>query len=66
VIHPIKSDNRYSVTKEFTGHEKPQWVVRFCGQWVDSSAFYSSAVVKAVVSKAARDNELTNTKGIDL
>jgi hypothetical protein len=64
--HPIKSDNRYSVTKEFTGHEKPQWVVRFCGQWVDSSAFYTSAVVKAVVSKAARDNELTNTKGIDL
>jgi hypothetical protein len=65
MIHPIKSDERYSLTKEFTGHEKPQWVVRFCGQWVDSSAFYSSAVVKAVVSKATRDNELTNTKGID-
>jgi hypothetical protein len=62
MIHPIKSDERYSLTKEFTGHEKPQWVVRFCGQWVDSSAFYSSAVVKAVVSKASRDNELTNTK----
>jgi hypothetical protein len=62
MIHPIKSDERYSVTKEFTGHEKPQWVVRFCGQWVDSSAFYTSAVVKAVVTKAARDNELNDTK----
>jgi hypothetical protein len=66
MMHPIKSDERYSLTKEFTGHEKPQWVVRFCGQWVDSSAFYTSAVVKAVVSKAARDNEFNNTKGIDL
>jgi hypothetical protein len=66
MIHPIKSDERYSLTKEFTGHEKPQWVVRFCGQWVDSSAFYSSAVVKAVVTKAARDNELNNTQGEDL
>jgi hypothetical protein len=66
MIHPIKSDERYSLTKGYTGHEKPQWVVRFCGQWVDSSAFYTSAVVKAVVSKAARDNELNNTKGIDL
>jgi hypothetical protein len=66
MIHPIKSDQRYSVAREYTGHVKPQWVVRFCGQWVDSSAFYTSAVVKAVVSKAARDNELTNTKGEDL
>jgi hypothetical protein len=66
MIHPIKSDERYSVAREFTGHVKPQWVVRFCGQWVDSSAFYTSAVVKAVVSKAARDNELNNTKGEDL
>jgi hypothetical protein len=66
MIHPIKSDERYSVAREWTGHKKPQWVVRFCGQWIDSSAFYSSAVVKAVVTKASRDNELTNTKGIDL
>jgi hypothetical protein len=62
MIHPIKSDQRYSVALEWTGHEKPKWVVRFCGQWVDSSAFCASAVAMAVVSKSARDNELTNAK----
>ena len=33
---------------------------------LEESAAYTSAVVKAVVTKAARDNELTNAKGIDL
>jgi hypothetical protein len=66
MMHPIKSDQRYSVAREYTGHVKPQWVVRFCGQWVDSSAFCASVVAMAVVTKAARDNELNNTKGEDL
>jgi hypothetical protein len=54
MTYPIHRDRRYTVTKEFTGHAKPQWVVRFCGEWVASSPFYSSAVVRAVGHNAER------------
>ena len=29
-------DNRFIVTKEWTGNIKPQHVFRFCGRWVKS------------------------------
>lgn len=27
-------DRRYSIAREFCGHKKPQWVARFCGDWL--------------------------------
>jgi len=29
-------DNRFSISKEFTGNIKPQFVLRFCGDWMES------------------------------
>jgi len=54
--YPIPKDSRYTITQEYTGHPsaKPQFVIRFCDEWVDSSQFYTSAVVRAVGHNAAR------------
>lgn len=30
-------DARYSVTREYTGAPWPQYVVRFCGDWVGNA-----------------------------
>jgi len=51
-----KPDLRYTIGQEFTGHEsgKPQFVVRFCGEWIGSSAFYSSAALLAVCHNQKR------------
>jgi hypothetical protein len=29
-----KRDRRYSVAREYCGCSTPQWVVRFCGDWI--------------------------------
>ena len=54
--YPIERDHRYTINKEYTGHPsaKPQFVIRFCGDWVGSSQFYNSAVVRAVGHSAER------------
>ena len=57
--YPVKSDSRYTVTKEHTGHASgPRYVVRFCGQRIDCRASYSAAVVLAVGDKARRNGAL--------
>lgn len=56
--HPIKSDQRWSITQEHTGHEKPQFVIRFCDDWVDSRSTYAAAVMRAVGAKNERDGAL--------
>jgi hypothetical protein len=60
--HPIKSDSRWTVTREFTGKPAPQFVIRFCGDWIDSRATYPAAVLRAVGAKAARDGALVFTE----
>ena len=57
-MNPIRSDQRWTVTREFTGKAKPQFVIRFCGDWIDSRATYLAAVTRAVGAKAARDGAL--------
>jgi len=54
--YPIERDHRYTINKEYTGHPsaKPQFVIRFCGDWVDSRQSYTSAVVRAVGHNAER------------
>ena len=54
-MNPIATDARYTVTREWTGKAKPQFVVRFCGDWLDSRATYPAAVLRAVGCKAERE-----------
>lgn len=51
--HPIHHadgsiDHRYSIAKEFCGHPEPRFVVRFCGDFICQSKFYTAAVMRAV------------------
>ena len=48
MYYPIKKDRRYTITKEYTGKAKPQYVIRFCNEWIDSRQFLNSAIVRAV------------------
>lgn len=57
-VHPIKSDQRWTVTREFCGEKTVQFVIRFCGDWIDKRSSYSAAVLRAVGAKAARDGAL--------
>tara|TARA_R110000868_G_scaffold252229_1_gene508886 strand:- start:128 stop:331 length:204 start_codon:yes stop_codon:yes gene_type:complete len=50
--HPIRSDSRYSVRKEFCGHEKPRYVLRFCGDFIDSFTSLPSATLRAACHRA--------------
>jgi hypothetical protein len=52
--HPVRSDKRYTITKEFCGYQDARFVVRFCGDWVAQSQFYASALVRAVGESAIR------------
>jgi hypothetical protein len=56
--HPIRSDSRWTVTREFCGESSPQFVIRFCGEWVDKRATYPDAVLRAVGAKNVRDGAL--------
>jgi hypothetical protein len=61
--HPVTHENggvdtRYSVEKEFTGRAKPQFVARFCGEFIGSSGFYNSAVVRCIGHNSARKGNL--------
>ena len=49
--YPLKSDRRYTMAKEFTGAAQAMWVLRFCGEFVDSSAFKSSMMIRALGHK---------------
>jgi hypothetical protein len=43
-VKAAKADSRYTVTQEGTGSiNGPQWVVRFCGEWVDIRATETEA-----------------------
>ena len=58
--HPIASDKRYTVTREFTGHAsgKPRFVLRWCDERIDDFSTYPAAVVRAVGHKAIRNGAL--------
>lgn len=55
---PLK-DSRYTVTLEYTGQAKPQFVVRFCGEFVTSRSTYTAAVLAATGHRLQRQNALT-------
>jgi hypothetical protein len=49
-----KRDGRYTVTKEWTGEKSPQWIVRFCDEWVTSCPGRADALRAANVHDAER------------
>lgn len=55
------TDSRYTIDKEFTGAPKPQFVARFCGDWIGASAFYSSALALLAGEQARRNGALIIT-----
>lgn len=32
----MQNDRRYTIRQEYCGHVTPQWVARFCGDWIGS------------------------------
>lgn len=57
-IHPIASDNRYTVTKEFCGQREARFVARFCGEWIGQSLSYPGAVLLATGHRCKRNGAL--------
>jgi hypothetical protein len=60
--NPIKSDSRYTIQKEFCGHPKAMFVLRFCGKFILSSQFYSTVLIRAVGHNAVRMGALVVTE----
>ena len=60
--YPIESDSRYAVTREHCGHATPRFVLRFCGDWIDSFSTYPAAVLRAVGESALRRGALVITE----
>lgn len=52
--YPVSKDHRYTVEKEFCGHPAPQFIARFCNEWIGQSQFYSSAALLAIGHDANR------------
>lgn len=40
-------DRRYSITREYCGYRKPQWVARFCGDWLGCAPGRRGAIATA-------------------
>ena len=58
-LYPISSDKRYTITQEFCGYAEARYVLRFCGEWIMQSQFYSTALVRAIGESARRNEALT-------
>lgn len=47
-------DRRYTIKLEYCGYLKPQWVVRFCGDWVGRAPQRPGATDIALAHQADR------------
>lgn len=56
-MRPIEQDSRYTITREFVGHAKPRFVVRFCDEFIGHRATYPAAVLFCVLERSRRDEE---------
>lgn len=43
----MKADSRYTVAREFTGAPRPQYVARFCGEWIGAAPTRKAARILA-------------------
>lgn len=53
-----RKDRRYTITREFCGYSKPQWVVRFCGDWIGRAAQRTDALSIALGHHNSRNRRL--------
>jgi plasmid replication initiation protein len=53
-VHVDFCDNRYSAGREFTGRAAPEWVVRFCGEWIGRADSRKAAEEMAAAHAAQR------------
>jgi|AACY02.2.fsa_nt_gi hypothetical protein len=54
----LRSDKRYTVTREWCGYESPMWVVRFCDEWVSCHKYRDAALIRAAGESARRRGAL--------
>lgn len=52
------TDRRYTVAKEFAGQAKPQFVARFCGEWIGAAGREAGAWLLAGTHKHGRTRAL--------
>lgn len=57
-LHPIASDARYTITREFCGHAEKRFVLRWCGEFLGSFASYPAAVLRATGHRCQRQGAL--------
>jgi hypothetical protein len=60
--HPIRSDIRYTVTREFCGHPKQRFVLRWCGEFIESFTSYTAAVLRATGHRNQRNGQVVVTE----
>lgn len=60
--YPIKTDTRYTITQEFSGHAEKRHVLRFCGDFIAQSISYTSMAVRAIGHKAERNGAMVITE----
>lgn len=53
-----RTDERWTVTQEYTGKATPQFVARFCGDWIGQRSSYSSAVLLLAGERARHNGAL--------
>ncbi len=55
-------DSRYSIDSEFTGAARPQYVARFCGDWIGVRSTYGAALLLLAGEQARRNGALLFTE----
>ena len=61
--HPVPSDARYEIQKEFCGHARPHYCLRWCGEWIASDPSYAPLVDAALVHLAEREDAMDREFG---
>lgn len=51
-------DGRYTVTLEHAGAPQPQWVARFCGEWLGARHTESGAAILCHMKETARQDAM--------
>lgn len=59
--HPISSDARYTVSREYCGYADPRFVARFCGEWIGQDKSYPVAVMLVTGHRLKRSGALVIT-----
>ena len=58
VTNHAETDTRYTITREFDGHQYKRYIARFCGEWIGGRATYGGAVMLATGHNQRRKGAL--------